>query len=880
VILTALGLEYKAVSEHLQDIQEITYQGTIYGYGTFISQNHIWHVAVAEIGMGGPTAAAETERALSNFQPQITLFVGIGGGLKDVKLGDVVAASKIYAYESGKVEQQFLPRPEVWRASHALEQRARTEARSDQWLTFLGSSRSDFIPQVHIGALAAGEKVLASTQSNLFQLLKTTYGDTLAVEMEGHGFLAAVHANHSVHALVIRGISDLIDGKSVSGATGSQIVAARHAAAFAFQILAKFTPPPPNNALSSSEHLGVWNIPYSRNPHFTGRDDLLDQLRQQLTPTRQSDSATTRIGAPTRPLAIKGLGGIGKTQIAVEYAYRYRQDYRVVLWARADTHEALVSDYVGIAKLLNLPQKDDQDQTLVIQAVLQWFETHTQWLLIFDNADNLSLVHMYIPRQDNGSIIITTRAHAVGKFGSIEVEKMGLKEGREFLLNRTKRLEHVLDEEKKKATDIVIALDSLPLALDQAGAYVEETECSFNNYLLIYQARRKELLARRGSNQITEEHPDSVATTFSLSFQKVELANPSAAELLRLSAFLAPDKIPEELIRDCANLWSSSLQQAAADPFAFNGMMEELLKYSLVKRLLGNEEAFTIHRLVQAVQIDTMEKDKQCKWAERVIQAVNKIFPDNPEDVAVWSQCLRYLDQVQACNTLIEQYTLPLLEAADLLNRTGLYLKIQASYTMAEPLFKRALTIWEQQVGSEHPDVAVALNGLAILYFEQGKHAEAEPLFKRALAIWEQQFGSEHPDVAVALNGLASLYSMQGKYKEAELLFKRAQRIMKSIPVRRDVTYSLNNLATLYQKQGKYAEAEPLFKRALAIREEMFGPGHPDVATSFNNLAILYQQQGKYAEAEPLLKRALAIREEIFGPGHPDVASSLNGLVL
>ncbi len=547
----------------------------------------------------------------------------------------------------------------------------------------------------------------------------------------------------------------------------------------------------------------IWNVPYRRNPHFTGRDGLLDQLRQQLIAAEQNDTAKICGAALTQPQAVQGLGGIGKTQIAVEYAYRYCQDYQVVLWVRVDTREALISDYVEIAKLLNLPQKDDQDQTLVVQAVLQWFKTHTQWLLIFDNADDLSLVHTYLPMQGNGSIIITTRAHAIDKFGSIEVERMGLKEGREFLLNRTNRLEYVSDEERKKATDIAIVLDLLPLALDQAGAYIEETGCSFSDYLLVYQARRKELLDRRGGNGATKEHPVSVAATFSLSFQKVEQANPSAAELLRLSAFLAPDKIPEELIRDCANLWSSPLQQAA-DLFAFNGMMEELLKYSLVNRLLDNK-AFSIHRLVQAVQIDTMEKDMQCKWAERVIQAVNKVFPDNPEDVSVWSQCLRYLDQVQACNTLIKQYTLPLLEAADLLNRTGSYLKMQASYTLAEPLFERALAIREQQVGSEHPDVAVALNGLAVLYFEQEKHAEAEPLFKRALAIWEE-LGQKHPNVAVALNGLASLYFMQGKYKEAESLFKRAQRIMISIPGHHDVAYSLNNLATLYQSRGSIAK--------------------------------------------------------------------------
>lgn len=243
VILTALGLEYRAVRKHLQDPQEVIHQGTVYECGTFTGQHRIWRVAVAEIGMGGPTAAIETERAISYFQPQITLFVGVAGGLKDVKLGDVVAATKIYDYESGKAEQQFRPRPEVWRASHDLEQRARVEARRDQWLTRLGTSLPGSVPRVHIGPLAAGEKVLASTQADLFRLLKEIYGDALAVEMEGHGFLAAVHANHRIDALVIRGISDLIDGKSISDATGSQKVAAQHAAAFAFQTLANFTLP-------------------------------------------------------------------------------------------------------------------------------------------------------------------------------------------------------------------------------------------------------------------------------------------------------------------------------------------------------------------------------------------------------------------------------------------------------------------------------------------------------------------------------------------------------------------------------------------------------------------------------------------------------------
>jgi nucleoside phosphorylase len=244
IILTALPVEWHAVLAYLQEPQEIVHpSGTIYHQGSFVGTQHAWRVAMAEIGMGGLSAATETERAITFFRPRVVLFVGIAGGLKDVRRGDVVAATKVYAYEAGKALEQFRPRPEVWRASHALEQRARAEAHHDGWLTRLNNSPPDPAPQVFVGALAAGEKVVASKASNVHRLLQTSYSDALAIEMEGHGFLQAVHANHLVHGLVIRGISDLVDDKVAADRAGAQEVAAQHAAAFAFQVLATFTFP-------------------------------------------------------------------------------------------------------------------------------------------------------------------------------------------------------------------------------------------------------------------------------------------------------------------------------------------------------------------------------------------------------------------------------------------------------------------------------------------------------------------------------------------------------------------------------------------------------------------------------------------------------------
>lgn len=243
VILTAIPVEYEGVRAHLSGIHEETYKGTVYERGTFSAGKRLWDVGIAQIGAGNPGAASEAERAIAYFDPSIILFVGVAGGLKDVALGDVVAATKVYGYESGKVQgRAFLLRPSVGESSHRLVQRAMAEGRKKGWLTRVrrrSRTLAQASPHVHVGPIAAGEKVIASTRSNIFKFLRSHYNDALAVEMEGRGFLDATHRNEPVQALVVRGISDLLEGKSEVDAGGSQEIAARHASAFAFEMLAK-----------------------------------------------------------------------------------------------------------------------------------------------------------------------------------------------------------------------------------------------------------------------------------------------------------------------------------------------------------------------------------------------------------------------------------------------------------------------------------------------------------------------------------------------------------------------------------------------------------------------------------------------------------------
>ncbi|MGO8948791.1 MAG: FxSxx-COOH system tetratricopeptide repeat protein [Ktedonobacterales bacterium] len=671
-----------------------------------------------------------------------------------------------------------------------------------------------------------------------------------------------------------------------------------------------------------TDEIALWTVPHARNPHFTGRDELLEQLVQQLTPSEPGGQPLAiRRAALTQAQVIKGLGGIGKTQTAVEYAYRAREQgrYTHTLWITAASEESILMSFAALAgQIPSVVSGGETDQHKLVVAVIRWLEQCPQpWLLIFDNADDLSMVQPYLPLRGNGSLLLTTRASAAGWLAtSLEVDAMGVMEGTELLLRRARRFDHASDEEINEASNLVVELAQFPLALDQAGAYLEETGCSLSDYLQLYQTHRHALLARRG-RQATQ-YPASVATTWSLSLQHVEETNPAAAELLRLCALLAPDHIPEELLTEGTPHWSPVLQEAVADRFTFNHMLETLLAFSLVKRL-AEDRLLSIHRLVQVVQREHLTSEERRQWAERVVQAVHAIFPHDPGAITSWPQCQRYLEQVQACDLLIQDYQLVLPEAAEVLERAGIYLRALALYSLAEPLFRRALNIWEQVVGADHPkavrslyDLAqvcalqaeytaaellfqralpvieqlgraehpllvTALCALADLYNNQGKYAQAEPLYRRALLIGEQLGGPDQVRLIGVLNGLAFVQTQNGERTEAELLYQRALRLCEQQLGLEHLrlTYSLLGLANLYTQQGKHELAESLFQRALHIREQQLGSENLLVVDPLRGLANVYTQQGKYELAEPLFQRALHICEQQLGSEHLETARAL-----
>ncbi|HJT57585.1 MAG TPA: tetratricopeptide repeat protein, partial [Ktedonobacteraceae bacterium] len=451
--------------------------------------------------------------------------------------------------------------------------------------------------------------------------------------------------------------------------------------------------------------------------------------------------------------------------------------------------------------------------------------------------------------------------------------------GSKLLLRRAKILEpggileQITPEDHANAQKIVAALEGLPLALDQAGAYIEETGCSLAEYLERFTQRDLPLLKRRG--EVRRDHPDSVVTTWSLCFEEIEQSDLVAADVLRFCAFLAPDAIPQELITAHAAEPGTHLQPLATDMSRFDEAIANLRRFSLVERN-RSEQTLSMHRLVQIVLQANMDAPLQRLWAERVVQSAIKVFPTPGEEA--WPGCQRYLPHVQRCMTLVDEYALEHLEAGGLFYRAGRWLHEHAQYIEAEKFYLKALDLEEKRDEQIYPDQARILDSLAWLYLDQGAYQEAAPLFQRALTIKQTVFGSEHAEVALTLHALGRLAHAQGAFAQAKEFYQQSLAIKEQGlgSDHAETATTLHALAWLYHDQQCYDLAEPLYQRALSIRKQVFGVSHISIAISLHQLARLYHQQGRYPEAETLYKQALAMKEQIQGAHHPFTAITLH----
>jgi tetratricopeptide (TPR) repeat protein len=661
--------------------------------------------------------------------------------------------------------------------------------------------------------------------------------------------------------------------------------------------------------------------------HLKPRPALVGQIASAFR-TPQPVPGALRAAITNDPYvmqALAGMGGVGKTMLALDYARGHAADYEGVWWVEAETRQSLLRDLAALGARLSpsLGSKAASDLDGAARDTLRLIEAgdfEKPWLIVYDNVEKPGDIDDLTPTA-NAHVLVTTRWsdwHSLA--GKIDVGLFTPDEAADFLCARAGR------SDRDAAKRLAEALGHLPLALDHAASFVRSRNRTFDTYRddvadLIKTAPKSGASFALYHDE-TKKVPASVYGTFRLALNRIiegdsarDIAPvPEAAAIMGLTAFLAPDLIPRKLL-DQTTLPSAGVDDALA-------ALAEVSLVTLGETARG-EPAFSTHRLVQLVAqglvteqngtrqlievgldlVDANIPHATWEYANRALcdelathgTALIDHAKANAVETATVSRLARKLGnlletraQYAEAGTLFER-ALTIADAVHgpqstesslVLHVLGVLRQAQGRYSEAEPLLQRSLAIYEKTVGGEHPDTSTTLHELARLYQSQGRYGEAEPLLQRSLAIKEKTVGGEHPSTVNTKQMLASVYQSQGLYAQAEPLFVEGVTLDEKLLGRDhpETATSLSLLASLYQAQGRYSQAEPLLQRSLAIKEKTVGGEHPHTSATLHELASLYQAQGRYSEAEPLLKRSLAIKEKTVGREHPDTSTTLHEL--
>jgi tetratricopeptide (TPR) repeat protein len=595
--------------------------------------------------------------------------------------------------------------------------------------------------------------------------------------------------------------------------------------------------------LAEVRNLVVSNLP-SRNPFFTGRDDIIERV----------GAALERSGR----VSLTGMPGVGKTQVALECAARRRGRYRALLWVHAESTDSVYGDVARLARLLRLSDHSQPRQERVLDSMCDWLTVNEGWLLVLDNADDLDVVAPLLSLGDCGDVLVTSRGSGGTTLAEqVRLEPLDVTTSATLLLRRSRRDEQSDDD---AARAVATRLGGLPLALDQAGAFIDQTRSTPMEYLHIFDSEAAGLLAAEGGG--------SVAATLSLAFDRLEREDAAAADLLRLCAFLAPDAIPEEILTSGRCCAGEPLGEILERPLGRLEAMRSAMRYALLDRDPGTQ-TMTVHRLVQAVLVADLVPGEQVRWATHAGHALAAAFPGLP-DYRNWPACERLVPHVLACADHLDRLGVESEELGRLISLVAVYLRQRARQRESEPLQERACAMLERTIGDDEMQLAWSLHNLGILNHDLGRLDRSEALCRRAHDIAERELDSDDVRRTWFLNSLARALRTQQRYDEAEVLLKRALHVWRSAETANpaEVAWPLQGLGDLYLASGRPDLAETVLCEAVDVRRAGLGPEHPHLAWSMASLGTALAKQGRRDEALPLLRKALAIAEAALGPTH------------
>ncbi|KAG4434967.1 hypothetical protein IFR05_009548 [Cadophora sp. M221] len=616
-------------------------------------------------------------------------------------------------------------------------------------------------------------------------------------------------------------------------------------------------------------------VPFERNRRFTGRQVQLAEVEEKLL-----------WGGYTRT-AIVGLGGVGKTQLALELTYQIRDKYRncAVIWIPATNVESLHQAYLDVARQLGIAGCEDMqaDVKRLVKDHLSKDSTG-QWLLVFDNADDLSIwtsqvgsepgserLIDYLPKSKRGCVLFTSRdrktAVKLAQQNIIQLTEMGEEIAMQLLQKCLINPGLVNDSLETKS--LLQELTYLPLAIVQAAAYINENGITFADYLSLLTDQEEEVI-----ELLSEEFEDygrycnmknPVATTWLISFEQIRRRDPLAADYLSFMCCIDPKDIPQSLLPPEPSRKKEIDAIGTLDAYSF-----------VSKR--SADKALDLHRLVHLATRNWLQKEQLlAQWTESVIERLEDVFPNNDHNNrSIWRAYLPHARCVLE-SRLVHQGQ---QRRMSLLWKYATCLSADGRWDEAEAAFVEGLEIEKRELGADHPDTLTSMANLASTFRDQGRWEEAEKLQLEVMETSKTKLGADHPSTLTSMANLASTFWNQGRWEEAEKLQLEVMETRKTnLGADHPSTLtSMANLASTFWNQGRWEEAEKLELEVMETSKTKLGADHPDTLTSMANLASTFRDQGRWEEAEKLELEVMETRKTKLGGDHPDTLTSMNNL--